>query len=133
MSVNPTGADAPGATAPDANASDSDGAATPVMPTHVPTAELLVQWAPPTPPQTRPRGVVASWALSLAVLALVVSLIFGWGLPVGLTAVVLAVVALFRAAENRSVAKWALWLGVISVVYSTGWAIWMLVQLDIIG
>ncbi|HKT56365.1 MAG TPA: hypothetical protein VJR25_06300 [Microbacterium sp.] len=75
---------------------------------------------PPVAARTR----LAVWALVLALLGLVVSFFVGWGFPLGLAAIVVAIVALRRPWESRVVAVWALVLGVLSVVYSAGWLIY---------
>jgi hypothetical protein len=70
------------------------------------------------------RARLASWALGIALVALAVSFFVGWGFPLGLAAIVVAVIALRRPWERRSVAVWALVLGVLSVVYSAGWLVY---------
>lgn len=70
------------------------------------------------------RARLASWALGIALIGLVGSFFVGWGFPVGLAAIVVAVIALRRPWESRSVAVWALVLGVLSVVYSAGWLVY---------
>jgi hypothetical protein len=76
-----------------------------------------------------PRPVVAPWALGLAIVALLASFFLGWMLPLGLAAVVTAIVALRRPIESRPLALWALVLGALSLVYSAGWLVWVLPQL----
>ncbi len=76
---------------------------------------------------------LAAIALGLAVVALVSSFFFGWGIPVALAAVVVAVLALRRPAESRPVAMWALLLGLLASVFSIGWLIWLSMQLDRLG
>lgn len=100
----------------------------------VPTAEPVqpqpeLQWAPT--PAPLPRS--APWALTFAVIGLVVSLIVGWGFALGLVAVVLAIIALRRPWESRGVAVWALCLAVLSLVYSAGWLWWAWTRVPIVG
>jgi len=87
---------------------------------HVP-----VEWAP-APPRPLPR--IAPWALGLAIVGLCLSLIVGWAFPLGIAAFVMAIVALRRPWESRSVAVWALMLGLLSLVYSAGWLWWAAYQ-----
>ncbi|MFT4135430.1 hypothetical protein [Microbacterium sp.] len=76
-------------------------------------------------PPARPRR--AAWALTFAVTALIMSLAVGWAMPVGILALVLAIVAL-RRGESRGVAVWAVCLSLLSLVYSAGWLWWAAVQ-----
>jgi hypothetical protein len=80
-------------------------------------------------PTSAPRAVIAPAALVLAIVALAASLLVGWAAPVGLVAVVIAVVALRRPRETRGVAWWALGLALLSLAYSAGWLLWALPQL----
>jgi hypothetical protein len=95
--------------------------------TGAPAAAAPAQWAPV--PRRAPRAAVAPGALVLAIAGLVASLFVGWAAPVGLAAVVAAVVALRRPVESRAMAWWALALAVLSLVYSAGWLLWSLPQL----
>ncbi len=70
------------------------------------------------------RARLASWALGIALVGLAASFFVGWGFPLGLAAIVVATIALRRPWESRSVAVWALALGVLSVVYSAGWLVY---------
>jgi hypothetical protein len=89
-----------------------------------------VPWTPPPHLVSRRRPpVLAAWALSFAVVALAASLFVGWMLPVGLIAIVAAIVALRRVGEPRGVAVWALVLAAVAVLYSAGWLAWALPQL----
>ena len=92
-------------------------------PEFAPTSEL--RWAP-EPPAPLPRS--APWALTFAVLGLVVALFVGWGFLIGMLAAGLAVVALRRPWESRAVAVWALCLALLSLVYSAGWLWWASTQ-----
>lgn len=87
-----------------------------------------VRWAPPPPPPLPRSG---PWALTFAIMALIVSLLVGWGFPIGLVGAVLAVVALRRPWESRSVAVWALCLSLLSLLYSAGWLWWAWSQGDL--
>jgi hypothetical protein len=87
-----------------------------------------VRWAPPPPPPLPRSG---PWALTFAIMALIVSLLVGWGFPIGLVGAVLAVVALRRPWESRSLAVWALCLSLLSLLYSAGWLWWAWSQGDL--
>jgi hypothetical protein len=78
------------------------------------------------------RGL-AGWALAFAIVGLIVSMFVGWGFPIGLVAVVSAIIALRRPLENRSVAVWAIVLGTLSILYSAGWLLYAAAQAHIIG
>lgn len=82
-----------------------------------PGTEPVVQYPSPQAP---PRGFAAG-ALIFAILGLVVSLFVGWGFPLGMVAIALAIVALRRPFESRGLAVWAIMLGAVSIVYSIGW------------
>jgi hypothetical protein len=69
------------------------------------------------------RGL-AGWALAFAIVGLLVSMFVGWGFPIGLVAVVSAIIALRRPLENRAVAVWAIVLGTLSILYSAGWLLY---------
>lgn len=99
-------------------------------PTHLPTGELLIQWAPQPSPEVRARAfggkALAAWALALAVVALIASLFTGWALALAIASVVVGIVAA-RRTVGRSIAAWAISLGMIAVIYSAGWLVWMFV------
>ncbi|MFV0318940.1 MAG: hypothetical protein ACK5IN_00950 [Microbacterium sp.] len=86
-------------------------------------ADVLPAWMPPPEP-ARPRRGSAGWALAFSILALIVSLFVGWGLPLGLVGIVGAVFAMRRPWESRAVAVWALVLGCSATLYSAGWLVW---------
>lgn len=88
-----------------------------------------VQWAPA--PDVLPRS--ATWALGLAIVALALSLVVGWAFPLGLVAIVLAILALRRPWERRATAVWALALAGLSVLYSAGWLAWAAHQAGLWG
>lgn len=76
-----------------------------------------VQWAPPVTRRPPPLG---GWALAFAIIGLLVSLVVGWGFPVGIIAIGTAITAL-RRRETPRAAGWALALGILSIVYSGIW------------
>jgi len=93
------------------------------------TPQPDVRWAPA--PEVLPRS--APWALTFAVLGLIVSLLVGWGFIIGLVGAVLAIVALRRAWESRALAVWALCLSLLSLIYSAGWLWWASTQGPLLG
>ncbi|MFS0712864.1 hypothetical protein ABC195_03210 [Microbacterium sp. 2P01SA-2] len=93
------------------------------------TAEPRLEWAPA--PEILPRSGV--WALALAIVALALSLFVGWAFPLGVAAVVMAVRALRRPWESRTVAVWALGLAALSILYSAGWLAWAATQAGLLG
>ena len=79
----------------------------------------------PTGTATLPVTVAATWnagpyALLFAITGLAVSLLVGWLFPVGIVAIVLAVIAL-RRPDQRRMGAWALGLAITSLVYSAIW------------
>lgn len=99
--------------------------------TSAPDLDAPLLWAPaePAPPS---RGV-AAWALGFAITALIVSMFVGWGFPIGLVAIVTAIVALRRPLESRMAAVWALVLGAVSLVYSAGWLLFAATRTDLLS
>ncbi len=89
------------------------------------TGEVDVRWAPPEP-EPLPRS--GAWALTFAVLGLVMSLLVGWGFPIGIVGIILSIIALRRSWESTTVAVWALCLSILSLVYSAIWLWWAWVQ-----
>lgn len=87
-----------------------------------PSVSVQESWTPP--PVLVPRGAFSPAALVASILALVGALFVAWLFPLGLTAIVLGVLALRRPLESRSVAIWAIVLGALSLVYSAGWLIY---------
>jgi len=79
----------------------------------------VMQWIMPEP--ARPSRGLAGWALAFAIVALIASLFVGWGFPLGIVAIVTAILALLRPLESVPVAVWAIALGAVSIVYSAGW------------
>ena len=92
-------------------------------------AHRPAEWAPE--PEVLPRS--GGWALALAIVGLALSLLVGWAFPLGIAAVVLAVLSLRRPWESRPVTVWALALGALSLVYSAGWLTWGAFQAGLIG
>lgn len=76
---------------------------------------------------------LAGWALAFAIIGLAVSLFVGWGFPIGLVAVVSAVLALRRPLENRAVAVWAIVIGAMSILYSAGWLMYAAMRANLFG
>lgn len=90
------------------------------------------EWAAPALPTTAlPRS--AAWALFFGLSGLAVSFVVGWGFPIGLVGIVLAIVALRRPWESRQTAVWALCLSVASLLYSAGWLWWASTQGPLFG
>ncbi|GAA1928984.1 hypothetical protein GCM10009775_21290 [Microbacterium aoyamense] len=94
-----------------------------------PTLDAPVEWAPSAPVS---RGL-AGWALGSSIVGLVVSLVVGWGFPIGLVGAITAIIALRRPVESRQVAVWALVLGIVSVLYSAGWLWWAASRANLFG
>jgi hypothetical protein len=101
------GAHTPGAHAPDVHAPDA-----------APQTSPELAWAPPAP---RRPPALAGWALAVAITGLIVSLVVGWGFPVGIIAIITAIAALRRPGRRRQAAGWALALGILSILYSALW------------
>ena len=93
------------------------------------TAEPQLRWAPA--PEAPPSRWAAAWSLVFAIIGLVASFFVGWAFPVGLIAIVLAVIALRHPWESRGVAIWAMCLACASLVYSAGWLWWAWSQGDL--
>jgi hypothetical protein len=97
-----------------------------------PGAEYVpAEWAPADDSSLQ-RGL-AGWALGFAIVGLVVSLFVGWGFPIGVAAVVIAIIALRRPLESRAIAVWALVLGAMSLVYSAGWLVYVAQRANLLG
>lgn len=94
-----------------------------------PEDEAAGEWEPADVAVSAPHGVVGPWALGLAIVAIVASLFVGWMLPLGLVAVIVAIVTLRRPGESRAIGVWALVLGALALIYSAGWLLWALPQL----
>ena len=68
-------------------------------------------------------------ALLLASLALFASFFFGWGLPLAVSAIGAAIVALRSPNESVRMARWALGLSILATAFSIGWFVWLWMQL----
>ena len=96
-----------------------------------PDLDAPLQWAPVEP--AAPSRGMAAWALGFAIVALFVAMFVGWGFPIGLVAIVTAIIALRRPLESRAVAVWALVLGGVSLVYSAGWLYFAATRTDLLA
>jgi hypothetical protein len=94
------------------------GAPTPHAPDAASQTSPELAWAPPAP---RRPPALAGWALAVAITGLIVSLVVGWGFPVGIIAIITAIAALRRPGRRRQAAGWALALGILSILYSALW------------
>ncbi|PKI90882.1 hypothetical protein CW368_09480 [Actinomycetales bacterium SN12] len=99
---------------------DADAAATP-------------EWEPSTGTTPVDDARLAPWALVAAIVALATSMFVGWGIPVAVIAVIAAIMSLRRPIENRSVAIWALVLGLCATLFSAGWLLWAAMQFENLG
>lgn len=91
------------------------------------------EWEPSTGSQPVDDARLAPWALVAAIVALATSMFVGWGIPVAIIAVIAAIMSLRRPIENRSVAIWALVLGLCATLFSAGWLLWAAMQLESLG
>ncbi|TQJ29678.1 hypothetical protein [Microbacterium sp. SLBN-146] len=85
------------------------------------TEDRPVEWIMPEP---RPTRGLAGWALAFAIAGLAVSLVVGWGFPLGLIGLIVGIVSLRRPGESRALAIWSLALAAVSLLYSAGWLLW---------
>jgi len=95
-----------------------------------------VAWTPSDGSELRPRrreARLAPWALLAAVVALVASFFVGWGIPLGILAVIAAILSLRRPGESRGMSVWALVLALVSCVYSVGWLMWAAYDAGLFG
>ncbi len=69
------------------------------------------EWEPTTGAIPIDDTRLAPWALLAAIVALGASFFVGWGIPVAVVAVIAAIMSLRRPLESRSIALWALVLG----------------------
>jgi hypothetical protein len=90
----------------------------------------LLMWAPAEP--AAPSRGLAAWALGFGIAALIVAMFVGWGFPIGLVAIITAIVALRRPLESRMAAVWALVLGAVSLLYSAGWLLFAATRTDLL-
>ncbi|MEV7631587.1 hypothetical protein AB0N64_04160 [Microbacterium sp. NPDC089318] len=91
------------------------------------------QWEPSMGAESVDDARLAPWALVAAIVALAASMFVGWGIPVAIIAVIAAIMSLRRPIENRSVAIWALVLGLCATLFSAGWLLWAAMQLESLG
>lgn len=96
-----------------------------------PDLDAPVEWEQIEP--AAPSRGMSAWAIGFAIAALVIAMFVGWGFPIGIAAIVTAIIALRRPLESRAIAVWALVLGVVSLLYSAGWLIWAAGRGDILG
>lgn len=75
----------------------------------------------------------AALSIGFAAVALVVSIVVGWGFPIGAGAVVLGVMSLRGRVESRPLAVWGVSLGALSLLYSAGWLVYAGIQSGWIG
>ena len=68
----------------------------------------------------------------IGIAALIVAMFVGWGFPIGLVAIITAIVALRRPLESRMAAVWALVLGAVSLLYSAGWLLFAATRTDLL-
>ncbi|WP_449407696.1 hypothetical protein [Microbacterium maritypicum] len=87
-------------------------------------------WQPTTAGIVVDETRLAPWALMAAIVALGASFFVGWAVPVAVVAVIAAVMSLRRPVESRSMARWALVLGLCATVYSLGWLVWAGMQFE---
>ncbi|WP_298038472.1 hypothetical protein [uncultured Microbacterium sp.] len=92
-----------------------------------------VQWAPNDLLIAEDNTRLAPWALVAAIVALIASWFVGWGIPLAVVAVVAAIMSLRRAVESRSIALWALVLGIAATIFSLGWLLWAAQQYEKLG
>ena len=90
------------------------------------------QWAP-NDEVVEDTARLAPWALVAAIVALIASWFVGWGIPLAIIAVVAAIMSLRRPVESRSIATWALVLGLAATLFSLGWLIWAAMQFEQVG
>ncbi len=107
----------------------------PVERASAPDAEQFAagNWDPAAPAEHTDDARLAPWALFAAIVALATSMFVGWGIPVAIVAVIAAIMSLRRPIESRSMAIWALVLGLFATLFSTGWLIWAAMQFEMLG
>ena len=98
------------------------------------TTKTEADWtAAPAPRAADALPRSGAWALVFGILGLGVSFLVGWGFLIGLVGAGLAIAALRRPWESRSLAVWALCLSLVSVIYSAGWLWWASTQGPLFG
>lgn len=100
---------------------------------HPDADEPTAEWEPSTGATPVDDARLAPWALVAAIVALATSMFVGWGIPVAIIAVIAAIMSLRRPIENRSLASWALVLGLCATLFSAGWLLWAAMQLENLG
>lgn len=90
-------------------------------------------WEPSTGVAVVDETRLAPWALTASIVALGASFFVGWGIPVAIVAVIAAFMSLRRPVESRTMARWALVLGLTATVYSLGWLVWAGMQFERLG
>ena len=107
----------------------------PVERESVPDAEQFAagSWGQVVTAEHTDDAKLAPWALFAAIVALATSMFVGWGIPVAVVAVIAAIMSLRRPIESRSMAIWALVLGLFATLFSTGWLIWAAMQFEMLG
>lgn len=95
----------------------------------------VAEWEPSRGAAAEPAddARLAPWALFAAIVALATSMFVGWGIPVALVSVMAAVMSLRRPVESRSIAIWALVLGICATLFSAGWLLWATAQFEGLG
>lgn len=91
------------------------------------------EWAPTAAVSTVDDTRLAPWALLAAIVALGASFFVGWGIPLAIVAVIAAIISLRRPVESRSIARWALVLGLCATLYSAVWLVWAGLQFEGLG
>jgi hypothetical protein len=71
----------------------------------------------------------ATWALVLGIVGSVVGLAIGWGFPLSIASLVLAVPARRVPGSSRTVATWSIGLVVLSGFASVAWLIYSIISL----
>ena len=84
------------------------------------------------PPAVRPANL-GGIGLGFAIVGLIASFVVGVAFPLGVTAVVLAILSLRRSFESTTIAVWAIVLGAMSVLYSAGWLMWAAYRAGLLG
>ena len=98
------------------------------------TTKTEADWtAAPAPRAADALPRSGAWALVFGILGLGVSFLVGWGFLIGFVGAGLAIAALRRPWESRSLAVWALCLSLVSVIYSAGWLWWASTQGPLFG
>ncbi|GAA4777995.1 hypothetical protein [Microbacterium gilvum] len=89
----------------------------------------LLNTVPPPRRRARRRVSVSSPSMTLGMFSLTMAWFTPWVAPLGVVAVVLALVALLRRQSDRPLAWWGLGFGLVALAFCAIWAIWILDQL----